>query len=225
MRPLTYETPKCLLPIGGVPLLEIWYRLLERHGVGEILINTHQLSGKIEDFIRRLATPIKTRLTFEPELLGSAGTILRNRDFIQNESSFWIIYADSLTVMDLSALLRFHLEKKSILTLGLFHTDVPRESGIATLDSAGRIVDFIEKPSDPPGDLSNTGIMAASPELIDEIPGRYPCDLSYQVLTKLKGRMYGKVMPGFFIDIGTLANYKRAQKAWDTIKADLEKTT
>ena len=218
LHPLTLDIPKCLVPIGGVPLLEIWYRHLERYGIQEVLINTHHLPEKVEAFIRRLKTPISTTLTHEPVLLGSAGTVLRNRDFVAGESAFWIVYADSLTNLDLGALLRFHLKKASILTLGLFHTDVPKESGIVTLDPDGRINGFVEKSSDPPGDLSNTGVMAASRDLFTEIPNRFPCDLSYHVLPKLIGRMHGKVMSEFFIDIGTLANYQKAQEVWKTLK-------
>jgi mannose-1-phosphate guanylyltransferase len=221
LRPLTFDTPKCLVPIGGVPLLEIWYRHLKRQGVGEVLINTHHFSHKVEEFVRRLKTPIQTRLTYEPKLLGSAGTILYNKDFVEDEPAFWIIYTDSVTTMNLEELLRFHQEKKSTLTMGLFHTDIPKESGIATLDEDGRITDFVEKPQDPPGDLSNTGIMVASQDLFKEIPDRFPCDLSYQVIPRLIGRMYGMVTDQFFIDIGNLTNYQTAQKKWESIKSML----
>ncbi len=218
MRPLTFHTPKCLIPIGGTPLLEIWYRLLERHGITEVLVNTHHLAERVQEFVFDLKTPIKTRLIHEPQLLGSAGTIRKNRDFVRGEKVFWIFYADGLTTMDLGELLRFHLEKKSILTMGLFHTDVPKESGIVTLDDDGRVIDFIEKPQDPRGDLSNTGIMTVSPQLLDEIPDQFPCDLSYHVLPKLINRMYGKVLNGFFIDTGTMNNYRIAEKEWEKIK-------
>jgi mannose-1-phosphate guanylyltransferase len=218
LRPLTFQTPKCLIPISGVPLLEIWFRLLERHGVTDVLINTHLLADRMEAFVRGLRTSIRTRLEHEPELLGSAGTVRRHRGFVQGESAFWIVYADSLTDLDLSSLLRFHRERKSLLTLGLFHTDVPRDSGIATLAPDGRITGFVEKPADPPGDLSNTGIMVASPDLVEEIPDRVPCDFSFHVLPRLVGRMHGLVMHDFFIDIGTWANYEKAQREWNDLK-------
>lgn len=221
LRPFTFYTPKCLIPIGGIPLLEIWYRQLERIGVREVLINTHHLPEKVTEFIESLKTPIQTHITFEPELLGSAGTIAQNRTFVEKEPYFWIIYVDSLTTMDLMDLLQFHQKKNSILTLGLFHTDVPHDSGIVTLAGDGRIIDFIEKPKNPPTDLSNTGIMIASPSLLDEIPRKIPCDLSYDVLPKLVGRIYGKVTEAFFIDIGTIERYQEALKKWDTIKKGL----
>lgn len=218
LRPLTFETPKCLIPIGGIPLLNIWYRYLEKNGITEVLINTHHLAHKVLEFVGHLETPIKTQITFEPELLGSAGTILKNSDFVRDENLFWIIYADSLTAMDMGKLLHLHQEKQSVLTLGLYHTDVPRECGIVILDKAGRIVSFIEKPSDPQGDLSNTGVMVASPDLLSEIPEKVPCDLSYQVLPRLLHRMYGLVTDSFFIDIGDPERYQTAQRNWNSMR-------
>ncbi|NIO22868.1 MAG: nucleotidyltransferase family protein, partial [Candidatus Aenigmarchaeota archaeon] len=41
LRPFTETTPKILLPVNGKPLLEIWLEHLERHGIREVLINTH----------------------------------------------------------------------------------------------------------------------------------------------------------------------------------------
>jgi NDP-sugar pyrophosphorylase family protein len=117
-------------------------------------------------------------------------------------------------------LLYLHQEKQSVLTLGLYHTDVPKECGIATLDEGERIVNFIEKPSDPQGDLSNTGVMVASPDLLSEIPDNVPCDLSYHVLPRLLHRMYGLVTDSFFIDIGTLERYQTAQRNWEIIKKE-----
>ncbi len=214
--PLTLHTPKCLIPVTGKPLLQIWFELLEQHGVDEVLINTHHLADRVRQFVQSLDTPIRTHLTYEPNLLGSAGTLRHNRKFVQNDPFFWIIYADGFTTADLTSLLRFHQQTGSFLTLGLFHTKTPRESGIVTLDRTGRIVDFVEKPTNPPGDLANAGIMVGTPSFMDQIPDRYPCDLSFDVLPSLVGRMYGKVIDEFFIDIGTPENYGLAQKSIST---------
>ena len=221
LRPLTHRMPKCLLPVGGKPLLEIWLDMLERIGVKDVLINTHHIPEKVDDFLKHFNTGLQIQLAFEEELLGSAGTIKNNRGFVKNEPYFWIVYADSLTAIDLSPILKFHKHVDSILTLGLFHTDEPQRSGIVKLDEKGLIVDFIEKPKHPIGDLSNTGIMVASPELIDYIPDYYPCDLSVDVFPHLVGRMYGKVTDEFFIDIGTHESYEIAQRKWDEMKGEM----
>jgi mannose-1-phosphate guanylyltransferase len=217
LRPLTFHTPKCLIPIAGKPLLQIWFELLEQHGIDEVLINTHHLADRVLEFVQSLDTPIQTHLTYEPKLLGSAGTLRHNRDFVQSEPFFWVIYADGFTTANLTNLLRFHQQTDSFLTLGLFHTKVPRESGIVTLDPRGRIVDFVEKPTNPPGDLANAGIMVGTPSFLDQIPDRYPCDLSFDVLPYLVGRMYGRVIDDIYIDIGTPENHRLAQTKYKHI--------
>ena len=52
MRPLTDEIPKCLLPVGGKPLLQIWMELMARYGVSEVLVNTHWHAEKVESFVK-----------------------------------------------------------------------------------------------------------------------------------------------------------------------------
>jgi NDP-sugar pyrophosphorylase family protein len=53
LRPLTDEMPKCLLPICGQPLLEIWLELLGLDGVSEVLVNTHWHYEKVEAFVKQ----------------------------------------------------------------------------------------------------------------------------------------------------------------------------
>ena len=67
-----------------------------------MLVNTHHLAG----LGRRLTSPPgprrpAVRLYHEPELLGSAGTLLANRDFVDGEEMFLAVYADNLTDFDL----------------------------------------------------------------------------------------------------------------------------
>ena len=52
LQPLTFHTPKCLVPISGKPLIEYWFDLFELYGIDEILINTSHLSEKVRDYIK-----------------------------------------------------------------------------------------------------------------------------------------------------------------------------
>jgi len=214
LRPLTLKTAKCLVPISGHPLLEIWCRKFEDVGITDVLINTHYLSDQVVKYLSTLKTSVNFHVSYEKELLGSAGTIRRNRDFVSNESDFLIIYADNLTTFQLSEIIAFHKNKAPVLTMGLFHAENPSECGIVSLDKNNLITKFVEKPMHPETDLSNAGVMAASTRIFKDIPDKCPCDLSYDVLPKLVGRMYGYVIEDFFIDIGTMEKYKKAQDAW-----------
>ncbi len=145
LKPLTNHVPKCLVPIGGRPLLEIWLERLAQHGVGEVLVNTHHLASNVWDFAERWTGLPKIRLTFEPELLGSAGTLRWNRDFVAGEEDFLVCYADNLTDIDIGRLVGFHRSRRALITMALFRSIRPAECGIVELDDAGRVTGYEEK--------------------------------------------------------------------------------
>jgi mannose-1-phosphate guanylyltransferase len=109
------------------------------------------------------------------------------------------------------------------LTMGLMRAPDPRACGIATLDAGSRIVDFVEKPKHPAGDLANCGVYIAgqslfdhgSPELND--PDRV-CDLGHHVLPRLTGKMYGYPIEDYLRDIGTPTAYRQALKEWPGVE-------
>jgi mannose-1-phosphate guanylyltransferase len=129
LRPLTDRLPKCLVPIAGTPLLGIWLRLLEAHGVRGVLVNTHYLADQVADFLATWPTSMEVVAAYEPRLLGSAGTVRANREFVAGEDRFFVIYADNLSNVDLSAMARFDAERAEVLTIGVVPTDRPREIG------------------------------------------------------------------------------------------------
>ena len=51
LRPLTNTIPKCLVPINGQPLLDIWLNSLNKAGQGPFMINTHYLADQVHKFI------------------------------------------------------------------------------------------------------------------------------------------------------------------------------
>lgn len=214
LRPLTDRIPKCLVPIQGRPILEIWLKKLADVGVTEVLINTHYLAGQVEKFVVKYEGPLRIHLTYESVLLGSAGTIAKNSDFFDNGDDFFIIYADNLTKASLRLLWDFHCAHDGVATLGLFHSDSPSQCGIVSLNSEQKILEFVEKPNNPRSDLANAGVMVASAELFKYIPDKLVPDLGFDVLPQLIGKMYGHVLEEPLIDIGTIERYKKAQLLW-----------
>lgn len=218
LRPITDTIPKCMVPIHGKPLLGRWFDLLRKHGVTDVLVNTHYLPEPVREFIRAYnagKTGLSAHETYEPELLGSGGTIRANRDFVRDEKDFLICYADNLTDADLTSFQRFHEMRGSLLTMALFHTNVPEQCGIAELDADGRIVEFAEKPKHPKSDLANAGMYIADGRIFDYLePDKTPLDFGKDILPKLVGQMSGWNTEGYLIDIGTPENYKRANEEW-----------
>lgn len=215
LRPLTLTTPKCLLPIRGTPLLGVWFRLLKKHNVFDVLINTHHLAGQIGTYVNAHSDGLRVTLTYESQALGSAGTIRANEHFVAGEDDFYILYSDNLTDVDLTALLRFHRRHGELLTMGLKRMENPENRGIASLDEEGKVIEFEEKPQHPKSDLANAGIFVASPKVISYIPEKIPSDIGYDLLPRLPGHMYGCLLQGYLRDIGTVESYDQAQVEWE----------
>ncbi len=214
LRPLTDTIPKCLLPILGTPLLEIWLGTCRRFGITDILINLHAHAAAVRDFLAARADGLRVRLAEEPQLLGSAGTLAQNWDFVAHESNFWIFYADVLTNADLAPMLAFHHARGQIATLAVTEVVDPTRCGVVTLDETGIIREFVEKPAVPASNLAFSGLMLATPQVRECLPQTVPADIGFHVLPKLAGRMTGYRISDYLMDIGTLDNYRVAQQTW-----------
>ena len=125
-----------------------------------------------------------------------------------------ICYADNLTDIDLREMMAFHHSHNGILTMALFHTNSPRQCGIATLDETKRITAFEEKPLQPKSDLANAGIYMADRALFQYLPNGSFLDFGQDILPKLVGTMYGYEISDYLIDIGTGENLNKARREW-----------
>lgn len=214
LRPITDTIPKCLVPIQGVPLLALWLECCKRLGIEEVMINLHAHAAPVREFLRRHADAVAVRIVEEPELLGSAGTLRANRDWIGSENLFWIFYADVLNCADLEGMLLRHRERSPVATLGVYQVSDPRRCGIVTTDKDGVIEQFVEKPADPDGNWAFSGLMIGTPEMLEVIPEDTPADIGFHVLPRLTGRMIAFPIHDYLIDIGTMENYQKAQATW-----------
>ncbi|MBU0971909.1 MAG: nucleotidyltransferase family protein [Proteobacteria bacterium] len=217
LRPLTNDLPKCLVPVAGKPLLAWWIELMENSGIDEVLINLHYLPEKVESFLKKQDTKIRFRIFCEEKLLGSAGTLRANREFVCREKDFFILYADNLTNYNLNNLLTFHRQQKSIFSMALFHSDNPRACGIAEIDGQNTVISFEEKPQKPKTNLANAGLYISDPSVLDIIPDRDAADIGFDLLPLLSGKMKGWITDDYLIDIGTLKNLQKAEKEWPKI--------
>jgi mannose-1-phosphate guanylyltransferase len=214
LRPVTDTVPKCLVEVDGVALLDIWLEQLARVGVDEVLVNLHHLSDQVERHVAERPQPVTVRTVFEPTLLGSAGTILQNRDFVAGDEMFLAVNADNLTDFDLQLLVDAHRCSPAIATLALFRAPDPSSCGIVEA-RGGLVTSFEEKPDYPRGDLANAGLYAFTPEIIDLIQPPLPRDLGHDLLPQLVGRAHALCIgDAYFADIGTPEALARARHDW-----------
>ena len=214
LRPLTDSLPKCLVPIQGKPLLDIWLDLCARSGITEVLINLHAHARLVEKHLQQNGSSVIVRVVYEEHLLGSAGTIAANQSWIASDPAFWILYADVLTTTDLRRMTEFHFLHGALATVGLYQVPDPSRCGVALTDCAGIITGFEEKPKNPRSNWVFSGLLLAGPRFLDFIPPGTPADIAFDVLPRLLGKLQAYHIHDYLLDIGTMPNYRKAQNTW-----------
>ena len=214
LRPITDTIPKCLVPINGKPLLSYWLELLLiDRDIQCILLNLHYLAQDVKDYI--ISSPWKEKVQFahENELLGTGGTILAAKDFIDNKSVM-VIHADNLSRFSLIDFIKSHDNRPEYcaITMMIFKTDQPKNCGILEVNTAGVVMEFYEKVEKPPGNLANSAVYIFEPEVLDFLKSlkKPVIDLSTEVLPYFLGRINTFLNTEYHRDIGTYESLNRA---------------
>jgi mannose-1-phosphate guanylyltransferase len=206
LRPLTYATPKPMLPIANRPFLEHQLEHLRAHGVGDVVL----ACGYRPDAIRAHFGD-GLGYAVEPEPLGTGGAIaFAARGFGE---TFVAANGDVLTDLDLTALVAFHRSRGARMTLALHAVDDPSRYGVVETAADGEVTAFLEKPA--PGttdvDTINAGTYVVEPDVLDLIPPEKAVSVEYDVFPRLVGAgLYALADPGRWRDIGTPDSYLAA---------------
>lgn len=215
LRPITDTIPKCLVPIHGRPLLAYWLDLVFEHGVERALVNTHYMAPAVDAFVAQSPWRDQIDLVYEPELLGTGGTLAANRAWF-GDQPLLLAHADNLTDVDVDDLRARHQGRPAgcAITMLAFRTDDPRSCGILETDEQDRVVAFHEKVENPPGDLANAAVYILEPEVADYAAslGRAFVDLSTEVIPAFLGRILAVEHRGYHRDIGNPESLRRAHE-------------
>lgn len=218
LRPLTNRTPKCMVPIHGKPLLGYWLDMLLGNGaVEQVLINLHYLPDVVRQYVADSPWKEHTHLVYEENLLGTGGTVLRSRDFVDSQA-FMVGHADNLTRFNPSLFMAAHATRPAgvDITMMTFDTDAPQTCGIVELDARGLVQAFHEKQPNPPGCRANAAVYIFEPSVVDFIAslGQEVCDISTEVLPHFLGRMQTFHNTDYHRDIGTPESLELAQREY-----------
>ena len=218
--PLTAARPKPLVQIANVPVMAYILKWLYRHGFTDVLATLHYRADDIRRQFgdgRSFGLDLTYRVEQEP--LGTAGAIRLAGDWVGDEPLL-IVSGDALTDVDLGTLLQRHQVSGALVTLGLQQVMDPTQYGVVEVDAQGMVTRFHEKPEPEHAfsTLANTGIFCVEPEVLDWIPTDQPCDWSHSVFPRLLAErepLSGHLLEGYWCDVGSMAEYRRAQ--WDAL--------
>jgi NDP-sugar pyrophosphorylase family protein len=120
LRPLTENTPKPLLEIGGRPIITYAMEHLRTIGIKRFIVNTHHCAGKYKEaFPKNSWEGIPITFRNEPILLDTAGGIKNIEDLIASDERVIIYNGDIITNIPLELLIEKHFKLKASVTLAL----------------------------------------------------------------------------------------------------------
>jgi mannose-1-phosphate guanylyltransferase len=214
LRPLTDVLPKCLMPINGRPLLDYWLDSLTEAGFTDIVVNLHHHADLVRAHVERGPHARSVTLSFEAELLGTAGTLLHHKSHFSC-SPILLAHSDNLTLFSPARFWDAHLGRPAgtVMTMMTFETDAPTQCGIVKLDAGGVATELHEKSANPPGNLANAAVYIVEPEVTAFLEGlgKSVIDFSTEVLPNFLGQIHTFHNSIYHRDIGTVASLAQAQ--------------
>lgn len=195
IKSLCKGSPKVLLEVGGKSLLEHNLRLLKKHGVKKVMVNTHHRAFTIRNFLEKNRSfGLKISFSHEKNLMGTAGGVKKAEYFFQKKP-FFVLYGDNVTDFNLHALEKTYRKSKPLAVLGVFDPEKVKHSGVLAghicVNANKKVLSFSEKRSGrraPSGTLINAGVMLLNPRILKWIPSFKACDFSKDLFPKLLAR-------------------------------------
>jgi mannose-1-phosphate guanylyltransferase len=216
LRPLTYGTPKPMVPIVNVPFLARTMERLYEAGIRDVILPAGYMPQAIVDYFGD-GSSLDMRITYviEETPLGTAGAIKNVEQHITGR--FFVLNGDILTSLDLLAMLRYHDEKRGIGVIHLIRVDDPSPFGCVVHDESGRVSAFVEKPpkGEEPTNEINAGTYLLEPEILQAIPAGRNVSIERETFPQViaAGKaLYAYTTDDYWIDVGRPENYLAAHR-------------
>jgi NDP-sugar pyrophosphorylase family protein len=216
LRPLTYGTPKPMVPIMNVPFLARTLERLYTAEIREVILAAGYMPQAIVDYFGD-GTQLGMKVTYaiEETPLGTAGAIKNVEPHI--DGPFFVLNGDILTSLDLRAMRAYHESKGGIGTLHLIRVEDPSHFGCVAHDANGRVSAFVEKP--PQGEEStdeiNAGTYLLEREILQYIPPGRNVSIERATFPEViaDGKaLYAYTTSDYWLDLGRPEQYLAAHR-------------
>lgn len=210
LYPLTENTPKSLLPVGGKPILERIVEGLCNHGIRDIWLTTHCHAEQIQAYFgdgRKWGAQI--RYIHEETPLGTAGalSLLPERFTVP----FLLMNGDLLTRLNYRSLYQFHVDVDAAMTVCVKEYDIRMPYGVVEVEN-GLVRNLSEKPISR--FFINAGIYILTPQLLEYIPHNRQFNITelIQQLVAEGEKVASFPIREYWLDIGQMPDYEQAQE-------------
>ncbi len=216
LLPLTCNIPKAMLPVLNIPFLEHVIRYLSKHQIKDIILAQGYLAQPIESYLGDGSQlGVKLNYITEDTPLGTAGAVKNAEKYL--DETFLMLNGDIFTDLDITAMIKHHLERKAKATIALTPVDDPTSYGLTETDAEGRITRFLEKPkqSQVTTNMINAGTYVLEPEILAPMPPQTKVSIEREVFPLLleQGKpVYAYSSSAYWIDMGTPEKYLRLHR-------------
>lgn len=212
LRPLSLVRAKAAMPVAGTPLARRILRWLAASGVTDVVLNLHHLPHSLTTHIGDgTDLGLRVRYSWEAPLLGSAGGPRRALPLLAHAGGpFLIVNGDTLTDVDLEALVSDHGASGALVTMAVIPNTEPDKYGGVLLDPDGRVIGFSRRGARVPS-FHFVGVQAAEPVAFASLPADTPAEsvaaLYPALIASRPGALRAFQTTATFRDIGTPADY------------------
>src|SRR3989338_2821903 len=219
LKPYTTVFPKPLMPVDGVPILEILVRQLTKQGVTHITMTLGHLAKLIEVYFGNGSSfGVKIDYSHEPFPLGTMGPLKRIKELPEN---FLVLNGDILTDLSFSKFFKNHCDGKNLFSISSYKREVDSDFGVLETNGNSELTGFKEKPKIT--FQVSMGIYAMRREIVELIPENHAFGFDELMHKMLSFRKTPHVYQhnGFWLDIGRPDDYEQAQILIGDFKKDI----
>lgn len=216
LRPLTFGTPKPMVPIMNVPFLARTLERLYDAGIRDVILPAGYMPQAITEYFGDGSNfGMKITYVIEDEPLGTAGAIKNVEQYIHGP--FFVLNGDVLTSLDLQAMIDYHKTKGGLGALHLIKVGDPSAFGCVVHDESGRISQFVEKPpkgTEPTNEV-NAGTYLLEKAVLDLIPPGRNVSIERETFPKILAdnhALYAYTTDDYWIDLGRPEHYLDAHR-------------
>jgi NDP-sugar pyrophosphorylase family protein len=216
LRPLTYGTPKPMVPIMNVPFLARTLERLYAAEIRDVILAAGYMPQAIVDYFGDGSQlDMKVTYVIEASPLGTAGAIKNVEPHITGP--FFVLNGDILTSLELRAMRQYHHEKGGIGALHLIRVEDPSPFGCVVHDETGKVEAFVEKPArgEEPTNEINAGTYLLEREILDYIPPNKFVSVERETFPQViaAGKaLYAYTTNDYWLDLGRPEQYLAAHR-------------
>jgi NDP-sugar pyrophosphorylase family protein len=223
LGPIGQSTPKALLEVGGVTMLERTVRRVVAGGADRVVVNVHHHAAQFERFLADHDLGVEIRVSHEAERpLETGGGLWHARDLFRRDRPILLHNVDVITDADLSAMVADHRRRTPLVTLAVQDRETPRrllfdDDGLLGREDR-RAPAKREESRSPRGEIRSlafAGIHVCAPEILDLVTerGAFPILPVYLRLASAGRRILPWAYQGRWLEIGNAERLEAARAA------------